>query len=354
MNGTQWDGSTWGPTEIAMSSSARVVNEEMFGGAVTLPNDDIVFSMLTSGAPIYIKVVRRYASNSSWGTPRTVFSDIVENENPPGPSVPSISRDGNDLYLFFQDWPAADTGFFAYYNSAQGLWDSQPTFFFTDTYLNNPETIASWFSVSAGGKLGVVEVNGTVAPNQELRFVLLNLPFKRYNVTFASRGIGSDTGNNPVVTVGATGYSMAGVTLNESQLPYQAVFYRNFHAAYNYSSSVIGASYTYSWSSIRGCRESAQSATFTVTARCTLTATYSSSKYSITPPTFDMAVTSLRHIPTAFSMTTLTASRYPFDSAFGAWHLALEIWRLTNRTFAVVQVAPAGSQDTFNPVNDNS
>jgi hypothetical protein len=188
--------------------------------------------------------------------------------------VPSISHDGSDLYLFFEDWPAADTVFFAHYNSTTGTWDSEPTFFFTDVYLNDAETITSWVSAT-DGQLGMAEVNGTAGPKQELRFALLNLPVTRYNVTFASSGIASDANDSVVVTVGATGYSMAGMTLNQSQLPYQALFYTGFPAAYNYSSLIPGTkSDRFSWASIDGCGQSTQTGTITVTGECTLTATY--------------------------------------------------------------------------------
>jgi len=280
MNGTQWNGSSWAPQEIAMAS-ARVVREEMYGGAVSLSNDDIVVSMLTSGprphAPLKILVVRRFASNSSWSNPVTVISNINDTlENAPGPSVPSISRDGNDLYLFWMVYPAADTGFFTYYDSTTGTWDRQPTFFFTDGWLNDPEIITSWFSATAG-RLGMVYDNwlASSGSNQQLRFISLKLPFTRYTVNFTSSGIGSDTGDNAVVTVGATGHSMAGITLNESQLPYSGLFYSNFQATYNYSSSVAGAmGVSYAWLTTSGCSQTTRAGTIIVSSGCTVTGAY--------------------------------------------------------------------------------
>lgn len=91
--------------------------------------------------------------------------------------------------------------------------------------------------------------------------------YKQFQVSFATSGIGSDTGSNPVVKV-------AGVNKTQSLLPYTAWYNASFSLSYQFYSPVVGTGSSYPWSSTTGLGQTLQSNTFTVIQTGTVTGSY--------------------------------------------------------------------------------
>ena len=90
----------------------------------------------------------------------------------------------------------------------------------------------------------------------------------QYQVTFASSGIGSDTGTTAIVTVNTVGHK-------QSSLPYTAWYDAGSTIAYTYSDPVAAATgKRYVWVSTSGLGQSGKAGGFIVTATGTVTATY--------------------------------------------------------------------------------
>jgi len=94
-----------------------------------------------------------------------------------------------------------------------------------------------------------------------------------YQVTFASSGIGADTGTAIIVTVNGVGYQ-------QSQLPYTAWYDSGTSISYAFASTVsAGLGRQYVWTSTSGLSQIGRTGSFTVSAVGTVTANYKTQYY---------------------------------------------------------------------------
>jgi hypothetical protein len=155
--------------------------------------DLIPFSAASSGNSIYVDFVdssgdlrfNSYTYGSGWGSEVTLVSGLST------VTFPSITVAGNDLYIFYDGNPTANTVYYVRYN---GMSWGGPQYWFSD----NAETLYP-------EETGVSDIYSMISSfqnsgNGEIGLVYLTLSSSPYNVEFMSLAVAPPTYSNLTAT----------------------------------------------------------------------------------------------------------------------------------------------------------